>query len=172
MDNQIQLRNIKLSLLLKKKIALKPWQRFMIKSNIVIKIKSKFGNLRLTIYPNNAKHINLTGLKSLSYLTHITNTIQNHFKCTIVKIKIDNIFYSVKNRKRIKLSKLYNYLKRLKKSYVNFNPESFAGIQIKSKEDKYVILLFSTASVCILGRLTPLLAQHKYNALIQLIKVI
>ena len=172
MKKQILLKNIKLSFYLNKKIALKLFQPYLIKSNIVIKIKSKLGNLRLTIYPNNAKHINLTGLKSLIYLDHFIKSFQNNFDCKIVKVKIDNIFYSVKNCKKIELSKLYCYLKRLKKSYVMYNPESFAGIQIKSKEHNYVILLFSTCSVCILGKLDPHLAQHKYKTIIQLIQQI
>ena len=172
MNRFIALKNIKVSCILKEKLALNQWKSFLIKSNIILKIKTKFGNLRITIYPHNSKHINLTGVKSLSYLPHIINTLQHFFKCKIVNYKIDNLFYSVKNKKKIKLSKLYLHLKKLKNFKVTFNPDLFAGIQLQSSKEKYAILLFSTASVCILGQINPQLAQRKYDVLIQLMNIL
>ena len=169
MNSLIELKNIKVSFILKEKLALNLWKSFFVKSNIIFKVRTKFGNLRITIYPHNSKHINLTGLQSLSYLPHIINTLQNYFQCKIEHYKIDNLFYSIKNKKKIKLSKLYLHLKKLKNFTVSYNPDLFAGIQIKSKKDKYAILLFSTGSVCILGQVNPQQAQRKYDVLIQLI---
>ena len=67
-------------------------------------------------------------------------------------MKIDNIFYSKKDKRNIDLEKLYYYMHKSEVYFVNYNPELFCGMFLEPyNKEQSTILLFRTGSYTFLG---------------------
>ena len=79
----MSIRNIKASFILKDKIDTPSKNRLF-----------KQGNVIYTIYPHFRNLINATGIKSFQQLEIAKKTIESKFEKRVVKVRIDNIFFS------------------------------------------------------------------------------
>ena len=139
----MKLRNLKASFFLNKPYAVpKKVKNFILKH-------SPFS---FTIYHHAPKLINVTGLKSFSQLTQVKQVIEARMGQKVIKIRIDNTFYSQKNFSNIDLNKVFTFMKSNTYFHVDYNVELFAGMYLQPKKEHYpTILLFRTGSYTMMG---------------------
>lgn len=130
--------------------------RFIFENDLVKKTNKqiiwKNEKLSFSIYKDATKFINVTGLKSLQEIEQQKLTMEELFKQKIINVKIDNMFYSKKDKKNLDMYLLYNYLKGNKKYFCNYNIELFAGMYLHPTNKLYpTILLFRTGSYTLMG---------------------
>ena len=138
----MKLNNIKVSLLFKNDIV----------KNQNKQIIWKNGNFIFTIYKCNQKLVNVTGLKSAEEIEQQKSVIEEMFQQNVLKVRIDNTFFSKKDYKNIDMSSLYTHLKENKDYFVSYNIELFAGIYLQPKDKLYpTMIIFRTGSYTIMG---------------------
>lgn len=130
--------------------------RFIFENDVVKKVNRqiiwKNENISFSIYKDATKFINVTGLKSLHEIEEEKLAMEKLFKQKIIKVKIDNIFFSKKDNKNLDMHLLYNYLKDNKNYFCNYNIELFAGMYLHPTNKLYpTILLFRTGSYTLMG---------------------
>ena len=129
-----------------------------IKASFILKDKVdtsgifKQNNVVYTIYPHVKKLVNVTGLKSFEQLEIAKKIVESKLKQKVVKVRIDNTFFSKKNYKNVDLVKLYKFMQNNPLFHVDYNIELFAGMYLKPKTSEYpTILFFRTGSYTIMG---------------------
>ena len=133
----MDLKDIKLRFIFEKKIV-KALNRSLI---------WKIDGLSFSIYKDSPTFVNVTGLKSLDDIEHYKLETEKLFTQKVVKVGIDNTFFSKKDCKNIDMRSLYNYLKDDKNYFCDYNIELFAGMYLQPKDKFYpTILLFRTVS--------------------------
>ena len=78
--------------------------------------------------------------------------LEYKYKQQVIEVRIDNMFYSKKDKRNIDLKKLYYYMQKNDVYFVNYNPELFCGMFLEPyNKKKSTILLFRTGSYSFLG---------------------
>ena len=91
-------------------------------------------------------------MKSLQEIEQQKLAMEELFKQKIINVKIDNMFFSKKDKKNLDMCLLYNYLKENKNYFCNYNIELFAGMYLHPINKLYpTILLFRTGSYTLMG---------------------
>ena len=112
----------------------------------------KSGNFTFTIYEHTPKLINITGVKSAIEMEQQKTLIEKMFKQKVLKVRIDNTFFSKKDYKNIDMPSLYKYMLENKDYFVNYNVEIFAGMYLHPSKKLYpTILVFRTGSYTLMG---------------------
>ena len=83
-----------------------------------------------TIYKHSPHLVNMTGLKNFSGIERYTKELEDRFQQKVEHVRIDNTFFSRKQKKNLYLSTLYDYLKNNKFFLVNYNVELFCGMYL------------------------------------------
>tara|TARA_B100000768_G_C11019196_1_gene265413 strand:- start:59 stop:520 length:462 start_codon:yes stop_codon:yes gene_type:complete len=128
----------------------------MFENNVVSPEKKQYlwknGNHTFTIYRHNPKLINVTGLKSAEEIEQQKCLMEEKFKQKMVKVRIDNTFFSKKDYKNIDMVALYHTMKENKDYYVNYHVELFAGMYLHPTNKLFpTILVFRTGSYTLMG---------------------
>jgi TATA-box binding protein (TBP) (component of TFIID and TFIIIB) len=138
----MKLKNIKVSLLFKNDIVKNQNKQIIWKNE----------NFIFTIYKCNQKLVNVTGLKSAEEIEQQKSVIEEMFQQNVLKVRIDNTFFSKKDYTNIDMSSLYKHLKENKDYFVSYNIELFAGIYLQPKDKLYpTMIIFRTGSYTIMG---------------------
>ena len=139
----MKLRNLKASFILKEKISSLP------------KIKNvtfKQNNFTFNIYHHSPYLVNVTGVKTLEQLKLARQIIEEKLQQAVVKVRIDNTFFSQKNYRNVDLNKVYTFMQQSETFHVDYNVELFAGMYLHPKKTKYpTILFFRTGSYTMMG---------------------
>ena len=139
----MKLRNIKASFILKEKVCLEE----KIKSHII-----KHEDFIFTIYHRSPFLINVTGVKCFEDLKLARQIIEYKVKQKVMKVRIDNTFFSQKNYRNVDLTQVYHHMQNKDKFCVDYNVELFAGMFFHPKQKKYpTLLFFRTGSYTIMG---------------------
>ena len=70
----------------------------------------------------------------------------------MLKVRIDNTFYSQKNYRNVDLNKVHTFMQVNKLFHVEYNSELFAGIYLHPKQKHYpTILFFRSGSYTMMG---------------------
>ena len=129
-----------------------------IKASFILKDKVdtcgifKQNNVVYTIYPHVRNLVNVTGLKSFEQLEIAKKIVESKLKQKVVKVRIDNNFFSKKNYENVDMVKVYKFMQNNPLFHVDYNIELFAGMYLKPKTSVYpTILFFRTGSYTIMG---------------------
>lgn len=148
---KLEIRNIKGSYVLEKdmNISFDDKRR---KKLIVGKLKN---NSVVTIYPNNKRLINVTGIRKGADILLLKDKIESQFNVKIKSFRIDSMMLSRKiENTRFSLRKVMQCLeshKNYKFFKLDYNPESFHSPWYKSGGDYGSFNIFSTGSVTAMG---------------------
>ena len=84
--------------------------------------------------------------------------IEEKLQKFVVKVRIDNTFFSQKNYRNVDLAQVYNFMQYNEDFHVEYNIELFAGMYFKPKKPNYpTILFFQTGSYVMMGGKSMLL---------------
>ena len=112
----------------------------------------KQDNVVYTIYPHVRNLVNVTGIKRFEQLEIAKKIIESKLKRKVVKVRIDNTFYSQKNYENVDMTEVYKFMLNNPLFHVDCNIELFAGIFLKPKTSEYpTILFFRTGSYTMMG---------------------
>jgi len=112
----------------------------------------KNGNITFTIYKHTQQLVNVTGLKSAEEIEQQKNLMEEMFQQRVLKVRVDNIFFSKKDYKNIDMCSIYNDLKDNKDYFIDYNIEVFAGMYLHPKDKSYpTMIVFRTGSYTIMG---------------------
>ena len=139
----MKLRNLKASFFMKNELSI-PSR----KKNYIFKLDG----LTFTIYHHSSHLVNVTGVKSLTQLKVAQKIMESKMQQKVIKVRIDNTFFSQKNFANIDLKQVYAFMKNSDKFYVQYNIELFAGMYMQPKKENYpTILFFRTGSYTMMG---------------------
>ena len=131
---------------------------FILKENVFStskKVKNftfKRNNFTFNIYQHSSYLINVTGLKCFHQLKIAQKIIEEKLQQKVMKVRIDNTFFSQKFFKNIDMNKVYKFMKQNEWFHVDYNIELFAGMYLKTKTSEYpTILFFRTGSYTMMG---------------------
>ena len=137
----MSIKNIKASFILEEKVDT-PSKNCIFKQDNVV----------YTIYPHFRNLVNVTGIKSFQQLETAKKNIESQLKKRVIKVRIDNTFFSKKNYKNMDMSKLYKFMQNNPMFHVDYNIELFAGMYLKPRISGYpTILFFRTGSYTLMG---------------------
>ena len=140
----MKLNNIKASFLFE--------ENLLQKKNGAEKVKFKQRGVSYTVYKHTPTLLNVAGLKSLSQMKKEKMEMEKYFKKCIVKIRIDNLFFSEKNNENLDLNAIERCLKNNEKFTISYHQELFPGMHLLPKDKKYpTIGLFRTGSFTMMG---------------------
>ena len=107
----------------------------------------------MTIYKHKTNLINVTGIKSMEEITTYRQLLEEEFKQPVIKERIDSMFFSHRDKKKINLHKIYYWARENRKDYVvDFNEETFHGMFLKPKDRHFpTIILFRTGTFTLMG---------------------
>ena len=112
----------------------------------------KQDNVVYTIYPHARNLVNVTGIKRFEQLEIAKKIIESKLKRKVVKVRIDNTFYSQKNYENVDMVKVYKFMQNNPLFHVDYNTELFAGMYLHPKTSEYpTILFFRTGSYTMMG---------------------
>ena len=116
------------------------------------KVKFKQRGVSYTVYKHTPTLLNVTGIKTLAQIKKEKMEMEKYFEKNIVKVRIDNLFFSEKNEKNINLNAIERYLKNNEMFTVNYHQELFPGMHLLPKDKKYpTIGLFRSGSFTMMG---------------------
>ena len=139
----MSIKNIKASFLLEDKIDTPSKKCIFKRDNVVFTIYPRVGNL-----------VNVTGIKRFEQLEIAKKIIESKLKRKVVKVRIDNTFYSQKNYENVDMVKVYKFMKNSPLFHADYNVELFAGMYLHPKTSEYpTILFFRTGSYTMMGAL-------------------
>ena len=139
----MELKNLKASFIFKSDIC----QEFNSK-NLVFRLK----DVVFTVYKHSPSLVNVTGIKDVKQIKLYKKMVENYFNQKVLRTRIDNSFFSRKQKKNVDLHKIYNFFKKNKIFHVNYNVELFSGMYLQSKVKGIpTLLLFHTGSYVIMG---------------------
>ena len=122
------------------------------KRNGTEKLIFKEKNVTFTIYKHTPDLLNVTGVKSLAQLKSCKEEMEKHFEKKIKEERIDNLFFSKKDKKNIDLDQLSIYLHGHKKYFASYTHELFPGMHLLPKDKSFpTIVLFRTGSFTLMG---------------------
>ena len=137
----MSIKNIKASFILKDKMDT-PSKNCIFKQDNVV----------YTIYPRVQNLVNVTGIKRFEQLEIAKKIIESKLKRKVVKVRIDNTFYSQKNYENVDMVKVYKFMQNSSLFHVDYNIELFAGMYLHPKTSEYpTILFFRTGSYTMMG---------------------
>jgi TATA-box binding protein (TBP) (component of TFIID and TFIIIB) len=139
----MKIRNVKASFILKTKVSTAEK-----KKNYIF----KHDNFTFNIYLNSPYLVNVTGVKSFERLKLAKIIIEEKLKQRVLKVRIDNTFFSQKNYANVDLNHVYKFMKLNEDFHVDYNIELFAGMYFHPKKPTYpTILFFRTGSYTMMG---------------------
>ena len=139
----MKLRNLKASMFMKNKLSIPCGAK-----NFILK-REEF---TFTIYRHSSYMVNVTGVKSFQELKEAQELLEGIFHQQVIKVRIDNTFYSQKNFANVDLIQVYSFLKNSDTFYAEYNIELFAGMYMHPKKENYpTILFFRTGSYTMMG---------------------
>ena len=139
----MKLRNLKASFILKDKVPALPK-----KKNVTFKQH----NFTFNIYHHSPYLVNVTGVKTFKLLKLARQIIEERLQQPVVKVRIDNTFYSQKNYRDVDLIKVYQFMEDHDTFCVDYHIELFAGMYFHPKKIDYpTILFFRTGSYTMMG---------------------
>ena len=100
----------------------------------------------------------MTGVKSFERIHIAKQIIEEKLQRTVMKVRIDNTFFSQKNYRNVDLAQVYMFMQNDEDFHVDYNCELFAGMYFKPKKPNYpTILFFQTGSYVMMGGKSMLL---------------
>ena len=139
----MKLRNLKATLFMKNKLSIPCGAK-----NFILK-REEF---TFTIYRHSPYMVNATGVKSFQELKEAQELLEGIVHQQVIKVRIDNTFYSQKNFANVDLIQVYSFLKNSDTFYAEYNIELFAGMYMHPKKENYpTILFFRTGSYTMMG---------------------
>ena len=107
----------------------------------------------MTIYKHKTNLVNVTGIKSLEEVDTYRQLLEEEFKQPVIQERIDTMFFSHRDNKKIDLHKIYYWLRENRKDYhVDFNEETFHGMYLKPRDRcSPTIILFRTGTHTLIG---------------------
>ena len=78
--------------------------------------------------------VNATGIKSFQELKEAEELLEGIFRQQVIKVRIDNTFYSQKNFDNVDLNQVYSFMKNSDTFYAEYNIELFAGMYMHPKK--------------------------------------
>ena len=129
----MKLRSLKASFILKEKVSSLPK---------VKNVTFKQHNFTFNIYHHSPYLVNVTGVKTFERLTLARQIIEERLQQPVVKVRIDNTFYSQKNYRDVDLIKVYQFMEDHDTFRVDYHVELFAGMYFHPKKINYPTLLF------------------------------
>ena len=128
---------------------------FILEDEIDIPSKNcvfKRDNVVYTIYPHVRNLVNVTGIKRFEQLEIAKKIVESRLKQKVVKVRIDNTFFSKKNYENVDMVKVYKFMKNSPLFHADYNIELFAGMYLHPKTSEYpTILFFRTGSYTMMG---------------------
>ena len=139
----MKLRNLKASFILKEKVSSLPR---------VKNFTFKQDTFTFNIYRHSPCLINVTGVKTFERLKLARHIIEEKLQQQVLKVRIDNTFYSQKNYRNVDLIKVYEFMQDHDKFRVDYNVEFFSGMYFHPKKVNHpTILFFRTGSYTMMG---------------------
>jgi TATA-box binding protein (TBP) (component of TFIID and TFIIIB) len=109
-------------------------------------------NVTFTIYKHTPDLLNVTGVKSLGQLKNCKEEMEKRFNTKVKKERIDNLFFSKKDKKNIDLDQISMYLRGHDKYLASYTHELFPGMHLLPKDKAFpTIVLFRTGSFTLMG---------------------
>ena len=94
----------------------------------------------------------MTGVKTFERLKLARKIIEKKLKQPLLKVRIDNTFYSQKNYRNVDLIKVYEFMQDHGTFFMDYHVELFAGMYFHPKKVDYpTILFFRTGSYTMMG---------------------
>ena len=139
----MKLKNLKASFILKEKVSSLPK---------VKNVTFKQDNFTFNIYHHSPCLVNVTGVKTFERLKLARQIIEEKLQQSVLKVRIDNTFYSQKNYRNVDLIKVLKFMQDHDTFRVDYHVELFAGIYFHPKKKNYpTILFFHTGSYTMMG---------------------
>ena len=104
--------------------------------NIESKVMWKYRSFSYTIYQHTKKLLNITGAKSKADIQQQKISMEKMFHQKVLKVRIDNVFFSQKHYKNLDMCALYEYLRMNQNFFIDYNIER---INPKFFELKYAL---------------------------------
>ena len=139
----MKLKNLKASFILKERVSSLPK---------VKNVTFKQDNFTFNIYHHSPYLVNVTGVKTFERLKLARQIIEKKLQQSVLKVRIDNTFYSQKNYRNVDLIKVLKFMQDHDTFRVDYHVELFAGIYFHPKKKNYpTILFFHTGSYTMMG---------------------
>jgi len=139
----MKLKNLKASFILKERVSSLPK---------VKNVTFKQDNFTFNIYHHSPYLVNVTGVKTFERLKLARQIIEEKLQQSVLKVRIDNTFYSQKNYRNVDLIKVLKFMQDHDTFRVDYHVELFAGIYFHPKKKNYpTILFFHTGSYTMMG---------------------
>ena len=139
----MKLKNLKASFILKERVSSLPK---------VKNVTFKQDNFTFNIYHHSPCLVNVTGVKTFERLKLARQIIEKKLQQSVLKVRIDNTFYSQKNYRNVDLIKVLKFMQDHDTFRVDYHVELFAGIYFHPKKKNYpTILFFHTGSYTMMG---------------------
>ena len=140
----MKLKNMKVSFLF--------GENLLQKKNGTEKVKFKQRGVSYIVYKHTPTLLNVAGLKTLAQIKKEKMEMEKYFKKCIIKVRIDNLFFSEKNEKNLDLNVIERCLKNNEKFTIHYHQELFPGMHLLPKDKKYpTIGLFRSGSFTMMG---------------------
>ena len=142
----MQMKNMKMSFFFKSSLFIKD-------ENTPSKTNFKRNKAIMTIYKHKTNLVNVTGIKSFEEVTMYRQLLEEEFKQPVIEERVDSMFFSHRDNKKIDLHKIYYWIQKERKDYlVDFNEETFHGMFLKPKDRHFpTIILFRTGTFTLMG---------------------
>ena len=97
--------------------------------------------------------MNVTGIKSIEEVAKYKQLLEEEFNQVVIEEKIDSMFFSHRDNKKIDLNNIYYWMRENRRDYlVDFNEETFHGMYLKPQDRSFpTIILFRTGSFTLMG---------------------
>ena len=103
---------------------------------------------RKQVFTSNSKF----QIKRFEQLEIAKKIVESRLKQKVVKVRIDNIFFSKKNYENVDMVKVYKFMQNSPLFHADYNIELFAGMYLHPKKCEYpTILFFRTGSYTMMG---------------------
>ena len=131
------------------------FQYLIIKKDKLTPNKTHFnrGTAKITIYKYKRNLVNVTGIKSIEEVAKYKQLLEEEFNQVVIEEKIDSMFFSHRDNKKIDLNNIYYWMRENRRDYlVDFNEETFHGMYLKPQDRRFpTIILFRTGSFTLMG---------------------
>jgi len=124
----MKLKNLKASFILKERVSSLPK---------VKNVTFKQDNFTFNIYHHSPCLVNVTGVKTFERLKLARQIIEEKLQQSVLKVRIDNTFYSQKNYRNVDLIKVLKFMQDHDTFRVDYHVELFAGIYFHPKKKNY-----------------------------------
>ena len=139
----MKLRNLKASFILEEKVSSLPK---------VKNVTFKHDTFTFNIYHHDPYLVNVTGVKTFERLKLARQIVEEKLQQPVLKVRIDNTFYSQKNYRNVDLIKVYEFMQDHDTFCVDYHVELFAGMYFHPKKIDYPTILFiHTGSYTMMG---------------------